>query len=66
MNELLQRLYQLGLSTHQVEQILLTLDTWLEKKYPFISQMYRVQLLEELLCENILGPHFRENCLEAV
>lgn len=49
MNDLLQRLYDRGLSTQQVEKILLILDTWLEKEYPFISQMYRVHLLEDLL-----------------
>jgi hypothetical protein len=52
MNELLVRLYKLNLTNEEVERTLLEVDTWLENKYPILSQMYRTQLLKELVKAN--------------
>lgn len=52
MTDLLNELYDLGLSTYQVDQTFLIIDRWLEKKYPIMSQVYRQQMLREILAEN--------------
>ena len=52
MTHLLDELYELGLSTYQVDQTFLIIDKWLEKQYPVMSQVYRQQLLLDILMEN--------------
>ena len=52
MTDLLDELYELGLSTYQVDQTFLIIDKWLEKKYPVMSQVYRQQMLLDILMEN--------------
>lgn len=52
MTDLLDELYELGLSTYQVDQTFRIIDKWLEKKYPVMSQVYRQQMLAEVLNEN--------------
>ena len=52
MTGLLDELYELGLSSYQVDQTFLVIDTWLEKQYPVMSQVYRQQILSDILMEN--------------
>ena len=52
MTDLLEELYELGLSTYQVDQTFLIIDKWLEKKYPVMSQVYRQQMLLNILMKN--------------
>ena len=52
MTNLLDELYELGLSTYQVDQTFLIIDKWLEIKYPVMSQVYRQQMLLDILMEN--------------
>jgi len=52
MKDLLVRLHSLNLSTEQIEEILFVIDHWLEDTYPVMSQMFKQQLLSELLIEN--------------
>ncbi|HET6724353.1 MAG TPA: hypothetical protein VFH07_16450 [Chitinophagaceae bacterium] len=52
MTNLLDELYELGLSTYQVDQTFTIIDKWLEQRYPVMSQVYRQQMLLEILNEN--------------
>ena len=52
MTNLLDELYELGLSTYQVDQTFTIIDKWLEQRYPVMSQVYRQQMLSEILNEN--------------
>ena len=52
MTDLLNGLYELGLSTYQVDQTFLIIDKWLEKQYPVMSQVYRQQMLLDILMKN--------------
>jgi len=52
MKDLLVRLHSLNLSTEQIEEIFFVIDHWLEDTYPVMSQMFKQQLLSELLIEN--------------
>ena len=52
MTDLLNELYELGLSTYQVDQTFLIIDKWLEKQYPVMSQVYRQQMLLDILTQN--------------
>jgi hypothetical protein len=52
MTDLLNELYELGLSSYQVDQTFLIIDKWLEKQYPVMSQVYRQQMLLDILMEN--------------
>jgi hypothetical protein len=52
MTYLLQQLAQLGLSPQQIENTFLTIDEWLQNEYPVMSQIYRNQLLQDILDAN--------------
>jgi hypothetical protein len=52
MTYLLQQLNQLGLSPQQIENTFFTIDEWLECEYPVMSQIYKNQLLQDILNEN--------------
>ena len=52
MTNLLDELYNLGLSTYQVDKTFIIIDQWLEKRYPVMSQVYRQQMLREILTKN--------------
>jgi hypothetical protein len=52
MTNLLDELYELGLSTYQVDQTFTIIDKWLEQRYPVMSQVYRQQMFSEVLSEN--------------
>lgn len=64
MTDLLDELYELGLSTYQVDQTFLIIDKWLENKYPVMSQVYRQQMLLDILMEN-RGRQFQKNTSSA-
>ncbi len=65
MTDLLDELYQLGLSTYQVDQTFTVIDKWLEKKYPVMSQVYRQQMLAEILNENRERQRIKQSSVTA-